>query len=196
MRKRKKLQSSTTFLAGLVNSEFSIINRSLLQDKINTRFSVLETQNVSLDLLMLQKSLKQLVRVLYFIRSKKDAKVLIYTDNIQTAKIFNRLLKKFPISKTKMKVLVFTDFLNVTFKGFRKRRLILLLGDKINTFANLKKLCSNRLFLFCKINAKTEKTLSGAYKILNSLNEFKKIVFIFSLLRKTLLINDKVKKAQ
>jgi len=161
----KKL-NNTNFVKELIDSDFLILNR-------NKNFEVL-------NLMELNKELKQFIRLLQFLADTKSP-LYIIVDNKHTVNFVSKFFENF---STKAEVIVQTSVM----KKNGKSGLLLILEESAlskNEFL-FKSLFRNNIFLVGKMNCKQEKEFLGFYKIFNEVNDIKKLVFILTLIRNVL----------
>lgn len=164
------LQSSRNFLKSKnVHSAYTVSKDSEL--------------NVSLNVVELIKSLKQIIRLLQFIKSQKNKQLTICTSNKQLQTIFSLYFSKLPINKT----ITVTKTLSRVHASLNVTQALLLLEEPLyNNKRVFKKLFEENVFLLSKLNSKTEQNNWGTYKVYNDLYDFKKVVFLIALLNQTL----------
>lgn len=184
----------TKLLETIVHSDFNIIpQKTIVKTSIvvDQRLKVgLQKNFDTVNLLILNKTLKQFIRILQFLKRKRKKSMTIYVANQQIAEIFQKLILQSPFQ---ILIKVQTNLRSIKIKKRRDKKLILLIDNNFLTSSCIKNFLEHHMYLINKINIKTEKNSEGIYKIFNNLNELSKIVFIFSILHKILGKNDKSK---
>lgn len=159
--------NNTNFIKELIDSDFLILNK-------NKNFEVL-------NLMELNKELKQFIRLLQFLVDTKFP-LYIIVNNKNTVNFINSFFEKF---STKIEIIVQTSIT----KKSKNSGLLLILEEStsIKNEVLLKKLFRNNFFLVNKMNSKIEKEFLGFYKIFNEINDIKKLVFLLTLIRNILI---------
>ena len=154
---------STNLLKELIDSDFLIIKD-------------LKTLSV-LNLIELNKEIKQFIRLLQFLIDTK-APLYIIVENKYTSVFINNFFENFP---TKIDVIVQINIVKKT----QKAGLLLILEESnvLKKDVLFKKLFRNDFFLVNKVNRCLEKEFLGFYKIFNDVTEIKKLAFILNLIR-------------
>ena len=154
---------NTNFVKELIDSDFLIVKS-------------LKTLSV-LNLMELNKEIKQFIRLLQFLIEMK-APLYIIVENKHIVTFINNFFENFP---TKINVVVQTNIVRKT----QKAGLILILEESslIKNEVLFKKMFRNEFFLVNKVNFRTEKEFLGIYKIFNQITEIKKLVFILTIIR-------------
>lgn len=186
----KKL--NTTFLKSLIDSDFAIISSSKNQNHLKSKTKINSLYNFNiLDILELNKTLKQFSRLLLFLKQQqKDSCIYILVEdkylNVFLTTVFEGLALKLPI--------VVSETLPLIKPNDNKTNVMLVLGGLSYNYKNLieNKLFLNKVFLINKFNTKSENDFNGVYKIYNDINDFKKIIFLVILMSKVLNKNTKI----
>lgn len=186
----KKL--NTTFLKSLIDSDFAIISSSKNQNHLKSKTKINSLYNFNiLDILELNKTLKQFSRLLLFLKQQqKDSCIYILVEdkylNVFLTTVFQGLALKLPI--------VVSETLPLIKPNDNKTNVMLVLGGLSYNYKNLieNKLFLNKVFLINKFNTKSENDFNGVYKIYNDINDFKKIIFLVILMSKVLNKNTKI----
>lgn len=184
----KKL--NLNFLKTLIETDFALISSSknFRASNLHDTDSILGSKNgknkiVSLNLQELVKSLKQTLRLIQFINSKHKSQVSISTSNKQHLTLLSSELENFQ-KKGKVRI---EEKLGKTKAIESVVQLLLVLedftGDKKKI---IKRFLEDKIYLVNKIDSQIEVKNQGVYKIRNSLNDFKKIVFLTVLLQEAL----------
>ena len=176
------------FLKNIITSDFLIVNPVFLKQKtaplkIKTHFAKAEIQG-NLDVLTLNRSLKQFVRTLQFL-NKKPGTFSIYTKKIVYSNILLRFLADL-VSKKRVSINnIITTSASVSY--YRRKVDIAVLFDYCFAVgANLKKFQNNNCYLVNSINLLQNYNNFGFYKIFNDLISLKKRLFLTIILRNTL----------
>ena len=178
---------NTTFLKSLIDSDFAIISSSKNQNHLKSKIKINSLYNFNiLNILELNKTLKQFSRLLLFLKQQKKTEYCIYILvedkylNVLLTTIFQDLAIKLPI--------VISEALPIIKSDSEKINVMLILGNLSYNYKNFveNKLFNNKIFLVNKFNTKSEKVFNGIYKIYNDINDFKKIIFLVILMSKVL----------
>ena len=179
------------FYKSIINSDFSLLS---LKSNRNTHYIKSDLQIDSynriktLDIFLLLKSCKQFIRVLQFVKENKLAEVNIIVSNKQYFYLLKHYLIDYPVDR----------IINVYYliKEVKKQantvEFDIFIGDsKFYTHTErVQASVINKTFLIQIINDSIDCTQKGTYKIYNDTLDFKKIVFIVSLLK--LVFKNKV----
>lgn len=158
-----------------------VISTNFLKELIDSDFSIVGTKNdfILLDLIELNKELKQFVRLLQFLKETNSPLHIVVESNHMVT--FVNLFFKDAVTKTR--IVVQTSISPIC----NKTGLLLILEDSSGSNKFLfKKAFMNNFFLLNKINTKTEKGFFGFYKIFNDITEIKKLTFLLVLIRTVL----------
>ena len=185
----KKL-NNIKFLKDLIDSDFLIVNFSNLKIKnihfLNSRIKLNRENFLDvLDILELNKSLKHIIRLLQFLSKEDLYSIYFWVEN----NYLTSLLDTFFIDLKKK----ITLNVKTTMPGYHSlilNKVLLILDNptQSNCIKTNKKFINNNILLVNKINLTVEKNYYGHYKIFNSLNDLKKIIFLLIILR---LVIDK-----
>ena len=171
------------FYKSIINSDFSLLSfnskkniNCIKADVQINAYNRLKT----LDILQLVKSCKQFIRILQFVHSHQVYEVNIVVLNKQYFYLLKNYLTEFPISS---KVNIYY-LINSSTKKNNLVSLDIFIGDsKLEVYKNrIKSIDMNKTFLIQTINPKIELSHVGTYKIYNDTGDFKKILFLLSLL--------------
>lgn len=182
-----KFNKSTDFLKSLIDSDFSVVDLGSKKKSFNIKSSIklntLGTLDV-LNLLELNKSIKQLVRILQFLKSNFKSHLYILAEDKYLVSFLSQYLKDYSLTTS----IQIKTTLPTNKEIIDEPRLVLILGNSSHHFQTVvkKKFVDNNIFLVSKINLNVETNFFGAYKIFNDLNDIKKIVFLIILLTKIL----------
>lgn len=178
-----KKNLNLTFYKSLINSDFSLlalnINRHtnyITSDSQINSYNRLKT----LDVFQLLKSCKQFIRILQFIKSNKSAEINIILSNKQ----YFYLLKNYFLEYPQVEIINIHYLINKSKKLENAVSFDIFIGDSIieTSKDHIRKAVMNKKLLLQNINARVEFSQKGVYKIYNDTLDFKKIVFLISLL--------------
>lgn len=136
----------------------------------------------SLNIAELLKNLKQFIRILLFILTKKAAHSLdINIESQEHVMLVTQFFEVYPLTLS-------LNLQNSVILAKSKSDTQLILGNstEINSLKILERLFMNNTFIVNKINSKIENNRFGTYKIFNDLIDFKKFIFISIILHKIL----------
>jgi len=179
-----KFKLNIFFLKNLIESDFSIINsnNNISNNHINSILKINKKNSIfSLELFQLIKDLKQFIRILQFLKSKKKKHIYVYIDKLQL-ELFQKTIDELFLNKNftiKSDSFYKEDF----YKNLKSTRLLLMLKNLLSRNL-LNKFLDNNVFLINNINSNLEKKSISTYKIYNKLNDFKKIIFLVILMNK------------
>jgi hypothetical protein len=130
---------------------------------------------VRLAILELLKSIKRFLRSFQFLNKWKDKKTLFHIciDNPQHIKFLNVLFEKYNLNTT---LNISTLLPGLSLKSNELKSILIL--DKFLSNNSYKNLNFYQFFLVQEINSFVNINNSGAYKIYNNLNDFKKLLFL------------------
>lgn len=177
-------KKSLNFFYSLINSDFLILEKKNKLKKnrfLKSNLKLLNNKKNAFSLLNyfeLLKTLKQFVRILQFFKNTKNPLLLMDFNNKQFLKISDLFFQKhnfiLPIEFKKK-----ASFLS------EKTPFVLFLDKNIlNNKNTLKKLIYANIFIIIQINSFVTNLNSSSYKIFNSFNTIKKLVFLMILLKK------------
>jgi hypothetical protein len=185
-----KLSINTNLLNLLVSLDFLLIpsNNKILNLRYVQQVKGLNKENLHyqiLDILEIIKSIKQLIRLFQFLNTKNSSVLQICTLNKQTLNLLKFYLKTHLSNSS---VSLSTSLTNKK-KINKDLKLLLMLEEPLKNNKNIfKNLIEENIFIINKWNNKIEKNNWGTYKVYNDLSDFKKIIFLISLIRQTLII--------
>lgn len=171
----------------LLESDFILLNNALSKNNgyLYNETTLTTNQQISaLDVLQVLKSVKQMIRLIQFLKSQKNPCLHIIVENKQH--FF--LLKQYFIDNPSKFPINLHNSLLLKKKNNTSTQMLLSFEQEysINNTKALKRLLSDNIFLIQKINAKMEFNNWGTYKIFNDLFDFKKIIFLIILLEQSL----------
>jgi len=164
----------TSLLEGIINSNFLLLNKKQNKNLKYLKYSSNPCLGEStLNVHETIKSIKQFVRVLQFLKNKKNLLLHILMNNKQ----YSDLITSFFEDRTQ-NVLV-QSFLSKTNISKKVLPYLIMLSSPLNNDKKIfKSIKEKNIFLISKINSRLEKNNWGSYKIYNDLTDFKKIVFL------------------
>jgi hypothetical protein len=182
---KKKLLSK--LYKSILTSDFFLLQNSFKKQNVYIDKVVgLKSNLNSLDFYELIQSIKQFIRILFFVKSSKKFTFYIKVDSSFDYDLLKEFLRMYPVS-FHIKV----EQQHVIKQTQKKGISFLLLLEKaqnrkdVNLFDTL---LYNRIYLTHKINSKIEVNSNGIYKMYNDLLDFKKIVFLIVLINKIFLV--------
>jgi hypothetical protein len=163
------MKNNLSFYKTILNNDLLIKNDSLSFKKFSPSV---------LDLYTFANSVKQLLRVLTFLTSKRKSLIYFFFKNKFLKNIFEKLMANL----NKNLIIKASTF----FPKMHKRNFVKLLIGFESIFyksnLNLKKLFLNTFFLVSNINPNKENILNGKYKIFSDIKNTKHLSFFLSVL--------------
>jgi hypothetical protein len=168
----------------LVNSEFLILSASCKQNDRKLDYKIISrAQNKvesSLDIFELVKSLKQLVRVLQFLKTFKKKQFIICSSNLNVLSFLDLYKKELKFSES---LILESNYKKV--KSLTTLRSLLLLEDLPNSEESFSRnFFEKNILILTKVNAAFERNSYGTYKIYNEMSDYKKLMFLMVLIKK------------
>ena len=173
-----KLKINIKLLRSIIETDFFLIAGRLKQKNCYLKSAVLlgakNKATYSLEVFELIKSIKQLIRLIQFLKSSTKSNLCIYSSNDQFVGLIISFLKENPSS---VSIKVLSNLIKI--KGNSNVTQALLALDKPLFESNkmIKKLFDENIPLIYKINPKIELS-HGVYKMFNDISNFKKLVFL------------------
>jgi hypothetical protein len=121
------------------------------------------------------KNIKQLLRLLQYLKGRKKSKLYIHTTKVSDD--FLLFSKKLEVES---KIKFFTKLNKKKRKFFSAA--YLYLKEEFFMPNSIKKIFEKDFLLICSINSNFEKTRNNFYKFYIQIDEIKKMIFLFSLL--------------
>ena len=181
----KKL--NTILLKSIIDSEFLILsNRSQegagkFDQKVSSKGD--SNARLSLNLFEVLKSLKQLVRVLQFLKQKNKKELVICCPDINILSFLDLYKKELKCSN----LLKLEPDCKRSFGKSKDLKSLLLLEEPLgNKSSALKKLFEENILIIYKINSVLEVNSYGTYKMYNDVSNFKKLAFLVTLVESIL----------
>lgn len=171
----------------LIESDFILLNNSLNKSNhyIQHETSLVLNQKIcALNVLQLVKSIKQLIRLIQFLKKQKNPCLHIIVENKQHFFLLKQYFNDHPVNFN----INLQNSLLLKKKNSDSTQMLFSFEQEysVNNIKTLKRLFSDNIFLIQKINSKIEANNWGVYKIFNELFDFKKIIFLIILLEQSL----------
>ena len=171
---------NTTLLKNLIKSNFFFLESHFL--KINQNRSLNKKFNIKtfdkqihvniLDPLEVIKSLKQMIRVLQYLKKDKKSFLNLEFENSFYSELLKSLSKKKPFFN---KNVIYDK--KVLLQPTKNSKASLVIGSMTQNLLN------KGFFLITEINAQKNNSNLGFYKIYNSINDWKKFIFLILLIK-------------
>jgi hypothetical protein len=186
-----KKQKNLKFFYSLINSDFLILEKNYNKKENRYLKSNLKLLNKKKNLFSLLnyfeliKMLKQFIRILQFFKNSKNPLFFLDSNNKQFSKIITFFTEKYdfilPIQLKK----------NSLFEN--KASAFILSVDKnvLDYKNNLKKLVYSNIFIIIQINSFLKNLNNGSYKIFNTFDTLKKLIFLLVLVKKIYIKKSK-----
>jgi hypothetical protein len=180
---------NTKFMRNLIESDFLFTESSKKQ---NNNSKLILKLNISkklemLSLLNTNRDLKQLIRLLQFLKNNDKSNIYLGVENLFKADLLKEMLVQLSDSS---RIKIITDLSFLQKKSKSKTALFLLLGT--TTKINSSMLFEKGFFLINKINSSIEKDTFGTYKVFNDLEDLKKIIFLSCIIKMCSTIKKRV----
>jgi len=169
---------NTAFIRNLIQSDFVLIESSKKKQNNNSKLTLKLNISKKLEILSLldtNRDLKQLIRSLQFLNTKSKSDFYLGVEDFFKADLFKEMLVQLD-NAPRIKIITDLSFLP---KKSRTALFLLLGTTKINSSMLFEK----GFFLIHKANSSIEKNAFGIYKIFNSLEDLKKIIFLACLIK-------------
>jgi len=180
-------QKPNLFLKSLIESDFLLVDQKSKKDlrHIKSFNKNKDSSLLFLDPLETVKTVKQLIRLLQFLKKQNSSVLHLLVENKQYLELAETFFK--PTQTSSLPVLVKENLPSKSFSSSTLQLLILLNFSLNNKETTFKRIFDKNIFLINKINAKFEKNNWGTYKIYNDLSDFKKLVFLLIIIQQTLI---------
>jgi len=180
-------QKPNLFLKSLIESDFLLVDQKSKKDlrHIKSFNKNKDSSLLFLDPLETVKTVKQLIRLLQFLKKQNSSVLHLVVENKQYLELAEIFFK--PTQTNSLPVLVKENLPSKSFSSNTLQLLILLNFSLNNKETTFKRIFDKNIFLINKINAKFEKNNWGTYKIYNDLSDFKKLVFLLIIIQQTLI---------
>lgn len=174
---------NTVLLKSIIDTEFLILSEkpqevgSKFECKVSNRGKI--KTKFSLNLFEILKNLKQIVRILQFLKNKNEGELIVCCPDSQISSFLNLYKKELKCSHS---LKIELDCRRTFSKSRRLKSLLLLeepLGNKSSVF---KKLFAENILIISKINSSLEIDSNGTYKMYNDLSNLKKLAFLVTLI--------------
>lgn len=202
---------TNTLLKELIDFDFAIAKSTIKKNNLNNvtarlNLSDKEQYNI-LDIFKLNQSLKQFIRILYFLQSTKkeinrrpNLIIYIWCTNKFILNLVDLYIEKIDLKH----YIVTTDICPVanTLRDRNKRKFLFILGSpwELTPDRTLnEKILYNKFFLVNTLDFNAEKSEFNTYKIQNDLADYKKLIVLLIIIERilslnTLICNPKVSK--
>ncbi len=192
---------TNTLLKELIDFDFAIAKSTIKKNNlnnVNARIMLKNKQNLNiLDIFKLSQSLKQFIRILYFLQSTKTRinlrpSFVIYIWS--TNKFILNLIDLY-ITKNQLKYYIRTTEVcpvSTTIQDNNKRKFLFILGSpwEITPERTLhEKILYNKFFLVNTLDFNAEKSEFNTYKIQNDLADYKKLLVLLVIIERVLSVN-------
>lgn len=188
-----KKKNSLNFFYSLINSDFLLLEKKNIIKRnrfLKSNLKLLNNKKSSFSLLNyleLIKALKQFIRVLQFFKNTKDPILLLDFNNKQFLKVADLFFKKHDF-------ILPVEFKKKGLPLKKKSPFILFLDKNFSKNKNtLRKLVYSNIFIIIQINSFVNSLNSSSYKIFNSFNTLKKLIFLMILIKKVYIKKDEKK---
>ena len=180
-------QKPNLFLKSLIESDFLLVDQKSKKDLryIKSFNKTKDSSLLFLDPLETIKTVKQLIRLLQFLKKQNSSVLHLLVENKQYLELAETFFK--PVQINSLPVLVKENLPSKSFSSNTLQLLIMLNFSLNNRETTFKRIFDKNIFLINKINAKFEKNNWGTYKIYNDLNDFKKLVFLLITIQQTVI---------
>ena len=122
--------------------------------------------------------LKQLIRTCFFLQRSKKGLLNIVSKNLNYTSIIKNLLV---LNENKVNVFSSQLFFQSNKINIKKLNSLFIINDEISIYKNFyNKSVDKSIFLITKMNSLLENQNWGFYKIFNSTDDLKKLIFIIS----------------
>jgi len=171
----------------LIESDFTLLNNVSSKHNPYVQQSVCLTNDSTstLNLLEAVKSIKQLIRMVQFLKKQKLPRLHILVENTQHYFLLKEFLLNYP---TKFSIDLQNNFFLKT-KAKKDSTEMLFSFEQQNSISEnrlLRRLLLKKIFLINKVNSRIEINNKGTYKIYNDLFDFKKIIFLIILFHESI----------
>lgn len=192
---------NNTFLKELIEFDFALAKSSIAKNNLNNvsaRLKLGDKQDFNiLDIFKLTQSLKQFIRILYFLQSTKARTNLRPSFIIYiwcTNKFILNLIDLY-VQKNDLKHYIFTTEVCPvanTIRDKNKRKFLFILGSpwEITPERTLhEKILENKFYLVNLLDFNAEKSEFNTYKIQNDLADYKKLMVLIVIIERILSLN-------
>lgn len=192
---------TNTLLKELIDFDFAIAKSNIKKNNLNTinsRLNLKEKQQFNiLDIFKLNQSIKQFIRILYFLQSTKTRtnlrpNLIIYIWC--TNKFILNLVDLYVQKNDLKRYITTTDVCPVanTLQDRKKRKFLFILGSpwELTPDRTLhEKILYNKFYLVNILDFNAEKSEFNTYKIQNDLADYKKLMVILVIIERILSLN-------
>jgi hypothetical protein len=178
------MKMTTQLLKDLIDSDFLFLESTRKDDKLKEIYHLKKKKSGVLDIFELNKSLKQFIRNLQFLKKSDVYLLQIWVQD----KFLQELLKTHVVdSSLKIKIIDLISTVSYT----KEKNLFLSIGDLNLKGRNIldRKFTQNNVFIVTNINSTVNQKSLGHYKIYNNIKTLKKFTFLLSIINQVLKIN-------
>ena len=186
-----KKQKNLKFFYSLINSDFLILEKNYNKKENRYLKSNLKLLNKKKNLFSLLnyfeliKMLKQFIRILQFFKNSKNPLFFLDSNNKQFSKIITFFTEKYdfilPIQLKK----------NSLFENKASAFILSIDKNVLDYKNNIKKLMYSNIFIIIQINSFLKNLNNGSYKIFNTFDTLKKLLFLLVLVKKIYIKKSK-----
>lgn len=195
---------TNTLLKELIDFDFAIAKSNIKKNNLNNitaRINLKGNQHINiLDIFKLNQSLKQFIRILYFLQSTKlrtnlRPKLVIYIWC--TNKFILNLIDLY-VGKNELTGYIRTTEVcpvSTTIQDSKKKKFLFILGSpwEITPERTLhEKILYNKFFLVNTLDFNAEKSEFNTYKIQNDLADYKKLIVLLVIIERILSVNPRI----
>lgn len=164
-------------------------NKMLLSDIVSSDFLFITESNKNvlniLNLFEINKNLKQLIKILLFVKQQKNSKVYFLIKNKFVFYFVKKYLKSYFISSQIVVISALPTFKNLDLSVSSSS--LILNFENINIDNSLvSKFLENNFFLVYSIGLNINKNSSGIYSMKNNFDDYKKIIFFLIIVTQVL----------
>lgn len=179
-----KNKISTTFLKSIIDSDFAIMTTNNQNNILESKIKISSNFNFNiLNILELNKTLKQFCKILKFLSKKRQKKYIVYiiVENIFYKELLTGIFQKLMLN---LPIIISEDF--PAERDYKFVYFVLMLGNislETKTQNQIEqKIFFNNYYLMGKFNIQNERNYTSSYKIYNEISDLKKIFFLIILM--------------
>jgi len=178
------LKINIKLLKSIIETDFLLVSGRLKQKNCYLKSGVLlgdrkkNKVTYSLEVFELIKSIKQLVRLIKFLKSSTKSNLYICSSNNQFMSLITNFLKENP-SLVSIKLL--SNLAKIKGSLDMTQTLLALDNSLFESNKMIKRLFEENISLIYKINSKKELS-HGVYKMFNDVSNFKKLIFLITVI--------------
>lgn len=183
-----KSKININLFKNIIETDFLLVSGKLKQKLRYLKSGILlnSEKNItySLEIFELIKSIKQLIRLVQFLKKQIKGNLYISSSNKQVVGFLTNYVKE---NHSEIGVNVQQGLRKLKGNSFSNQGL-LLLDEPLREHSKLfKKLFEENILIINRINSKLELNNYGTYKIYNDISDFKKLVFLIILINQSTL---------